>query len=66
MAKLEVVPNLELEMEGFTAQTNDFYENWNEKFRQFLGNDAALKQLYDDNGLTVEDGKLCITFERED
>ncbi len=66
MAKLSVTPEFSLEMEGFTAQTNDFYENWNEKFRAFLGNDAALKQLYDDNGLTVEDGKLCMTFERED
>lgn len=65
MAYLDVTPDFNLDMEPFDIQTNDFYENWNERHRQFLGNDAALKKMHDDLGLSVVDGALCVTYEEE-
>lgn len=64
MAKLNYDPVYNPDMEAFTAQTNDFYENWNEKHRQFLGNDAALKAMIGSTGLTVVDGKVCQTYRK--
>ena len=52
-------------MKEWDIDTTDLYENWNEAHRQFLGNDAAIVQMIADLGLSVVDGKLCVTYEEE-
>ena len=66
MSNLKVDPVYNPDMKEWDIDTSDYYGLWNEAHRQFLGNDAALKAMIDDLGLSVEDGMLCISFERED
>lgn len=35
-------------------------------WQQLLDNDQYLKDQKDDEGFSVVDGKLCVTYERED
>ena len=39
---------------------------WNKRHQQLLDNDQYLKDQKDDEGFSVVDGKLCVTYERED
>lgn len=66
MAKLIYDPVYNPDMEAWSRETNDHYGNWNAAYRQFLGNDAALKTMIEDRGLSVVNGQLCITYESED
>lgn len=66
MGKLNVTPEYKPEMEAWDIDTSDYYGNWNEAHRHLLGNDAALKNMIDEKGLSVVNGKLCITYETEE
>lgn len=66
MAKLTYPKEYNPDMEEWNKDTNDFYENWNKAHRQFLGNDAALKEQIEENGITVVNGMLCITYDKEE
>lgn len=65
MSNLKYTPEYKPEMKEWDIDTTDLYENWNEVYRQFLGNDAAIVQMIADLGLSVVDGKLCVTYEEE-
>lgn len=65
MSNLKYTPEYKPEMKEWDIDTTDLYENWNEVYRQFLGNDAAIVQKIADLGLSVVDGKLCVTYEEE-
>lgn len=65
MSNLKYTPEYKPEMKEWDINTTDLYENWNEAYRQFLGNDAAIVQMIADLGLSVVDGKLCVTYEEE-
>ena len=65
MSNLKYTPEYKPEMKEWDIDTTDLYENWNEGHRQFLGNDAAIVQMIADLGLSVVDGKLCVTYEEE-
>ena len=65
MSNLKYTPEYKSEMKEWDINTTDLYENWNEAYRQFLGNDAAIVQMIADLGLSVVDGKLCVTYEEE-
>lgn len=65
MSNLKYTPEYKPEMKEWDIDTTDLYENWNEAHRQFLGNDAAIVQMIADLGLSVVDGKLCVTYEEE-
>lgn len=65
MSNLKYTPEYNPEMKEWDIDTTDLYENWNEAQRQFLGNDAAIVQMIADLGLSVVDGKLCVTYEEE-
>ena len=38
---------------------------WHTNQEELLGNDAAIVQMIADLGLSVVDGKLCVTYEEE-
>lgn len=65
MSNLKYTPEYRPDMKEWDIDTTDLYENWNETHRQFLGNDAAIVQMITDLGLSVVDGKLCVTYEEE-
>lgn len=65
MSNLKYTPEYRPDMKEWDIDTTDLYENWNEAHRQFLGNDAAIVQRIEDLGLSVVDGKLCVTYEEE-
>ena len=65
MSNLKYTPEYKPEMKEWDIDTTDLYENWNEVHRQFLGNDVAIVQMIADLGLSVVDGKLCVTYEED-
>lgn len=68
MAKLNASrkPTFSTEMEAMERTTPGHYSEWNKRHQQLLDNDQYLKDQKDDEGFSVVDGKLCVTYERED
>jgi hypothetical protein len=59
-------PTFSTEMEAMERTTPGHYSEWNKRHQQLLDNDQYLKDQKDDEGFSVVDGKLCVTYERED
>ena len=68
MAKLNASrnPTFNTEMEAMERTTPGHYSEWNKRHQQLLDNELYLKDQKYDEGLIVVDGKLCVTYERED
>lgn len=64
--KASSAPQFKSEMEAMERTTPAHYSEWNRRHQQLLDNDQALKNKSDDDGISVVDGKLCVTFEKED
>jgi hypothetical protein len=56
-------PAFSPEVEAMERITPGYYHEWNTRFQQLLDNDQYLKNQMDALGLSVEDGKVCQTYE---
>ena len=65
MSNLKYTPEYKPEMKEWDIDTTDLYDIWTEAHRPFVGNDAAIVQMIAALGLSVVDGKLCVTYEEE-
>lgn len=66
MADLKATPQYSNTMEAMERTTPGHYSEWNNRHQQLLNNDEYLKQRADDEGFSVVDGQLCITYESEE
>lgn len=68
MANLKAAENpvFSVVMEAMERTTPGHFSEWNKRYQQLINNDQYLKNKADDNGFSVVEGKLCMTYEREE